>query len=87
LGSSVSKETVLRHTKKEAAMHRHPWIFGLILTCALLAMGSGLSSAEVSTFTYEVPEPELRSSGEHVYFGIEGFGSSTTPYYPVLPTK
>jgi hypothetical protein len=47
----------------------------------------GVATALVSTHTFDVPDPELRTSGASVYFAIEGFGSSTTPYYPVLPTR
>ena len=68
-------------------MHKHPAAFTIILAATLLLIGAGLSHAGVSSFTYQVPEPELRTSGDHVYYAIEGFGSSTTPYYPVLPTR
>jgi hypothetical protein len=61
-------------------------LFALFAAAVLLAW-SGIASAEISTFIYRVPAPELRTSGDEVYFGIEGFGSSTTPYYPVVPTK
>ncbi|MCK4413203.1 MAG: T9SS type A sorting domain-containing protein [Candidatus Eisenbacteria sp.] len=39
------------------------------------------------TFTFEVPAPELRQTEGGTYFAIEGFGTSTTPHYPVLPTR
>jgi hypothetical protein len=45
------------------------------------------AGAEVNTFFYNVPTAEMRTAGDRVYFGIKGFGSSTTPYYPVVPTK
>ena len=64
-------------------------LFALMVAAVLGAalVSAGRAGAEVSTFYYNVPQAEMRSSGEHVYFAIEGFGSSTTPYYPVLPTK
>jgi len=64
-------------------------LFALLVTCALggVLLGPGSVGAEVSTFIYNVPPAEMRTAGEHVYFGIEGFGSSATPYYPVVPTK
>jgi hypothetical protein len=68
-------------------MHKHPVTFTVVLAAILLLVGAVLSHAAVSSFTYQVPEPELRTSGDHVYYAIEGFGSSTTPYYPVLPTR
>jgi hypothetical protein len=76
-----------RHTEKGVVMQKHLPFLALLLGGALLLAGTGLPRAEVSSFTYQVPQPELRTSGEHVYYAIEGFGSSTTPYYPVLPTK
>jgi hypothetical protein len=61
-------------------------LFAFFALVVLLAW-SGIASADISTFIYRVPAAELRTSGEKAYFGIEGFGSSTTPYYPVVPTK
>ena len=58
--------------------------FGVLLAVGL---SIGVAWAEVSTFFYNVPAAELRSSGESIYFGIKGFGTSTDSYYPVLPTK
>jgi len=64
-------------------------LFALLVASAwgvgLLAAGG--AGAEVSTFIYVVPPAEMRTSGGQVYFGIEDFGSSTTPYYPVVPTR
>ncbi|MFH1313222.1 MAG: C25 family cysteine peptidase, partial [Candidatus Eisenbacteria bacterium] len=53
----------------------------------LFLVGVGTTRADVSTFTYDVPEPRLKTLEEGVYYAIDGFGSSTTPYYPVLPTR
>jgi hypothetical protein len=58
----------------------------LVLVQAVI-LGAATVRAEVSTFTYDVPEPDLRTSGDGVYYAIDGFGSSTNPYYPVLPTR
>ncbi|HEC82961.1 MAG TPA: hypothetical protein ENI46_00575, partial [Firmicutes bacterium] len=66
-------------------MIRRVVAFGLLVLGLNLIAATG--EAAISTFTYQVPEPELRTSGEHVYFAIDGFGSSTNPYYPVLPTR
>jgi hypothetical protein len=65
------------------------WTTYLIpLTAAHLLLGyMGFAEAEVLSFTYPVPKPELRTSRGSVYFGIEGFGASTNCYYPVLPTR
>ena len=57
----------------------------LMLGSMSLAAGSALGAP--GAYTYDVPAPELRDTGEHVYYSIEGFGSSTNPYYPVLPTR
>ena len=64
---------------------RHILLILLVLGSMSLAAGSALGAA--GAHTYDVPAPELRETGEHVYYRIEGFGSSTNPYYPVLPTK
>jgi hypothetical protein len=58
----------------------------LLISIIVIMLASGTASAGMETFRFDVPEPELRTSGEHVYFTIQGFGSSTNPYYPVLPT-
>jgi hypothetical protein len=58
-----------------------------LLVSVSTVVGAGVAFAGASRHTYDVPEPELRTSGESVYFAIEGFGSSTNPHYPVLPTK
>jgi hypothetical protein len=70
------------------AVNRHSTIcLVLLVAAAMLHGGVEVADAEVSSFTFEVPEPELRTSGGSVYFGIEGFGASTNAYYPVLPTR
>jgi len=48
---------------------------------------AGAATSGISSHFYEVHEPELRTSGESVYYAIDDFGSSTTPHYPVLPTR
>ena len=63
------------------------WALGGLILAAALLMGVGTSHADTRAFTLEVPVPELRTSGESDYYAIEGFGSSTNPYYPVLPTR
>ncbi|MFH1219356.1 MAG: C25 family cysteine peptidase [Candidatus Eisenbacteria bacterium] len=64
-------------------------LFALVVAVSLVvvAAGAGTARAEISTFIYNVPSPELRTAGGSVYFAVKGFGTSTTPYYPVLPTK
>ena len=67
-------------------MSKHgPLAVFLAITGILILAGAATSG--VSSHFYEVPEPELRTSGESIYFSIEDFGSSTDPYYPVLPTR
>jgi hypothetical protein len=68
-------------------MKRQTLFMVCLVLVQILVIGVGASHAEVSTFTYDVPEPVLRTVEDGVYYGIEGFGSSTNPYYPVLPTK
>ncbi len=65
------------------------WTIHLIpLIAAILLLGYvSFADAEVLSFTFEVPEPELRTLGGSVYFAIEGFGTSTNDYYPALPTR
>jgi hypothetical protein len=62
-------------------------LFASFAALVVLLAGIGAAWAEMDSFIFSVPTPELRTSGEHVYFGIEGFGTSTDPYYPVIPTK
>ena len=70
------------------AVKRCPIISLIPLIAAVLLLGDmGFAEAEVLSFTFEVPDPELRTAGGSVYFGIEGFGTSTNGYYPVLPTR
>ena len=57
------------------------------MAAVLLLGGLGVAGAEVSSFTFRVPEPELRTLDGSVYFAIEGFGASTNAYYPALPTR
>lgn len=59
----------------------------LIGSMAVVLFWFATGYCETQIFTYTVPSPQLRTSGTGVYFSIEGFGSSTTPYYPVLPTR
>ena len=69
-------------------MKRHRTTSSIPLIAAILLLGGmGGTHAEVSSFTYRVPEPELRTLGESVYLAIEGFGASTNAYYPALPTR
>ena len=65
--------------------YRHMLLVFMALGSILLATGGVL--AAVGAHTYDVPVPELKETGSHVYYRIEGFGSSTNPYYPVLPTR
>ena len=64
-------------------------LFAILLLSAagVVLLSPGLAGAEVSTFIYNVPPSEMRTTGDHVYVAIQGFGSSTSPYYPVVPTK
>ncbi len=64
-------------------------LFACLVVVSLVAILSGLgtASAGMTTFIYNVPTPEMRTAGGSVYFAVKGFGTSTTPYYPVLPTK
>ncbi len=53
----------------------------------LIFLFLSVSYASVEIFSYTVPSPQLKTTPDGIYFSIEGFGTSTSPYYPVLPTK
>jgi hypothetical protein len=63
------------------------YILSVLLMLAGMSLAAGGALGAPGAYTYDVPVPELRDAGGHVYYSIEGFGSSTTPYYPVLPTR
>ncbi|MGD9402068.1 MAG: C25 family cysteine peptidase [bacterium] len=63
------------------------YILILLLVAGVGGLVTGSADAAAGAHIYNVPAPEMRETGEHVYYRIEGFGSSTNPYYPVLPTK
>jgi hypothetical protein len=69
-------------------MRRYRRVYSVSLVATILLLGGiRFAGAEMVSFTFEVPEPELRTLGGSVYFAIEGFGASTNDYYPVLPTR
>ncbi|MFZ1948098.1 MAG: C25 family cysteine peptidase [bacterium] len=61
--------------------------FAVLAAVLVFVAAAATVQAEIASFTYSVPAPELRTAGDRVYLGVEGFGSTTDLYYPVLPSK
>ncbi|MGQ9809708.1 MAG: C25 family peptidase propeptide domain-containing protein, partial [bacterium] len=59
----------------------------IMVSVWLIVVFLSTSYGGVEVFNYTVPTPEIRNTPNGVYFSIEGFGTSTTPYYPILPTR